>query len=169
MLHSPSHSRFRVLGRAGPRGGFALLAVAASLLAGPSAPGAIRGERPQTVAAATVVSGSARVRDGDTIVVSGVPVRLAGLHCDERGARAGERAAAAMRRLVADGGVVCRLSDRRSYDRRIGTCAVAGRDLGEALIRQGLCARCPRHDADGRYVPAQRAAGPWPSRLPPYC
>jgi hypothetical protein len=46
---------------------------------------------PATSAGSTI-SGHVQVRDGDTIVVSGVPVRLRGLHCDERGTAAGERA-----------------------------------------------------------------------------
>ena len=42
------------------------------------------------------------VRDGDTIEVRGLPVRIANLDCAERGACAGDRATALMRQLAGD-------------------------------------------------------------------
>ena len=82
------------------------------------------------------------VRDGDTIEVSGVPVRIANLDCAETGTRTGEIATARVRRLVARARMDCALSGRKSYDRHVGTCALPdGRDLGEVLIAEGTCAR----------------------------
>ena len=117
----------------------------------------------------TTVSGLDRIRDGDTLVVGGVPVRLSGLHCPERNEPGGAAATRAVAALAARTGVACTLTDRRSYDRRIGQCRAGDLDLAEALIRQGLCARCPRHDRDGRYSAAQDAAGPWRGPMPRYC
>jgi endonuclease YncB( thermonuclease family) len=109
------------------------------------------------------------VRDGDTIVVRGTPVRLAGLHCPELRERGGKAAADAMRSLVSARAVYCALSGARSHDREVGTCRVGALDLAQALIRDGRCARCPRFDPEGRYHAAQSAAGPWRGALPRYC
>ena len=83
------------------------------------------------------------VRDGDTIEVANTPVRIANLDCAERGDADGPRATARMSELVARQEVVCDLEGRMSYDREVGTCALAlsGEDLGEILIREGVCER----------------------------
>lgn len=60
------------------------------------------------------------VRDGDTIEVAGVPVRLQGLTCDERGTPLGMVATAAMRDLVRGQRVACDLTGERTYDREVG-------------------------------------------------
>jgi endonuclease YncB( thermonuclease family) len=82
------------------------------------------------------------IRDGDTIEVSGVPVRIANLDCAERGTTAGDRATAAMRRIASGATAICALEGRMSYDRQVGVCSVSGvGDVGEALISSGACAR----------------------------
>ena len=115
------------------------------------------------------VTGSVRVRDGDTIVVSGIPVRLQGLHCPENGEPGGADATAAMRSLTSGNTVQCTLNGERTYDRSVGTCFADGQDLASMLIRQGVCARCPRYDPEMRYASAQRDAGPWRRSMPGYC
>ncbi|GAB4282657.1 MAG: hypothetical protein Kow0058_01190 [Roseovarius sp.] len=81
------------------------------------------------------------VRDGDTVELHGVPVRIANLDCAARDTAAGRAATRAMRRLVRGVSLECRLSGRQSYDREVGTCALPdGRDLGAVLIEAGLCA-----------------------------
>lgn len=83
-----------------------------------------------------------RVRDGDTIVVGLVPIRLANLDCAEKGTVAGDKATARLRDLVADVQVTCRLEGRKSYDREFGRCALPdGQDLGEVLVEKGECRR----------------------------
>ena len=80
------------------------------------------------------------VRDGDTIELAGVPVRIANLDCPEQRTAAGRRATNRMRHLAAAGPVACRLSGRRSYDREIGLCRLFdGRDMGAVLVSEGLC------------------------------
>lgn len=83
----------------------------------------------------------AHVRDGDTIVVGQTPIRFTDVDCPENGTPEGERATQALRRMVAGQQVECRLEGRRSYDREIGICSLAGRNLGLALVAQGLCLR----------------------------
>jgi endonuclease YncB( thermonuclease family) len=81
-----------------------------------------------------------RVRDGDTVEISDIPVRISNLDCPEHGTDAGWRATQQMYRLARDGPFSCRLSGRRSHDREIGTCRLPdGRDLGRAMISQGVC------------------------------
>lgn len=82
------------------------------------------------------------VRDGDTIEVEGIPVRIANLDCAERGSTAGDRASQRMRDLVKTGAMTCRLEGRKSYDREVGTCRLSdGRDVGEVLIGEAVCER----------------------------
>ena len=83
------------------------------------------------------------VRDGDTIEVGDVAVRIANLDCAERGTAEGQAASRRMAELVAGEAVACALEGRRSYDREVGTCALGqtGADLGETLIAEGVCGR----------------------------
>lgn len=83
-----------------------------------------------------------RVRDGDTIEVSGTPIRFGSLDCAERGSTSGDRATARMRSLISDQELVCHLNGRTSYDRKIGRCILEdGRDLASVMIDEGLCSR----------------------------
>lgn len=82
------------------------------------------------------------VRDGDTIEVSGRPIRLAALDCAESGTIAGNAATRRMKALVSGEQVKCSLTGRRSYDRWIGSCRLAsGQDVADVLIGEGLCGR----------------------------
>ena len=90
-----------------------------------------------------VLNGSVtHVRDGDTIVVSGTPIRFAKLDCAELGTASGERAKQKMVQLVNGHRLECRLSGRRSYDRIIGECDLPdGRSLSGVMIGEGYCSR----------------------------
>ncbi len=82
------------------------------------------------------------VRDGDTIEVAEVPVRLGSLDCAERDTPAGRIATAWMQQLVAGISLTCALNGRTSHDRQIGSCALPdGRDLAALMIREGYCRR----------------------------
>lgn len=83
-----------------------------------------------------------RVRDGDTIVVGLIPIRIANLDCAESGTSAGERATSRAKELIAGQILTCRLEGRRSYDREVGICTLeGGMDFGEVLIAEGYCSR----------------------------
>ncbi len=82
------------------------------------------------------------VRDGDTIEVTGRPIRLDKLDCAETGSVAGEAATRRMRALVSGQRVTCTLTGERSYDRWIGSCQLAdGRDIAGVMIGERLCRR----------------------------
>jgi endonuclease YncB( thermonuclease family) len=83
-----------------------------------------------------------RVRDGDTVVVGDVPIRLGSLDCSEMNTTAGQRAAGRMRSLVSAETLTCHLNGRESYDRKIGSCRLPdGRDVAAVMIQEGLCDR----------------------------
>ena len=84
------------------------------------------------------------VRDGDTIEVGGVAVRLAGLAAPEWDEPGGRAATSAMRRMVDGRQVRCKLDGSRTYDRCAGVCYLDGRDNAAELVRAGLERDCPR-------------------------
>jgi endonuclease YncB( thermonuclease family) len=106
--------------------------------------------------AAPTISGSARVIDGDTVVVAGTTVRLKGVDAAELGTARGEDARRVMDRLVT-GRLTCRLTGEKTHGREVGYCATAdGTDINLAIIAQGAALACPRYD--DRYVPFEQAA-----------
>lgn len=107
------------------------------------------------------------VRDGDTIEVEGVAVRLQGLHAPEMGEMYGRAARAFMIDLVDGKRVRCDLSGERSHDRQIGICYLGRTDIAAELIKEGLGRDCPRFSG-GKYrrleTDSARAI-----QLPSYC
>lgn len=97
------------------------------------------------------VAAQVQVRDGDTIVVAGTPVRLNGVDAPELGTRAGQDARRWMVNFLAGRGVNCRLNGERSHDRWVGLCFVDGKDIGAALIAAGHALDCRRYSG-GRYA-----------------
>jgi micrococcal nuclease len=114
------------------------------------------------------------VRDGDTIVVGSMPIRLNGLAAPEGDEPRGEAARRAMVELV-DGRVLrCELTGRRTYDRCVGVCYVNGTDVEAIMVRKGFARDCPRFSG-GRHAEAERQAAAAGARigrtygLPGYC
>lgn len=107
------------------------------------------------------------VRDGNTIEVEEVAVRLNGVVTPELKEPRGRESKEFMTRLVAGKTVNCDLNGLRNYDRAIGTCYLDGQDIGASIISAGLARDCARHSG-GRYDEFDTAA----SRrlpLPGYC
>ena len=105
-------------------------------------------------AAAREVSGKASIRDADTIVVRGVPVRLNGVDAPETNTRAGREATTFMKRLLRGETVACRLNGDRTHDRWVGVCYIQMEgqwaDIGAILIANGYALDCRRYSG-GRY------------------
>lgn len=108
-----------------------------------------------------VLTGAARIVDGDTLVVAGRRVRLAGLDAPEmdqlclregRDYPCGIVARDALRTLLAGREPSCAIEGRDRYGRDLGRCSVAGADLGADLVRRGLAV------AYGAYTPEENAA-----------
>jgi endonuclease YncB( thermonuclease family) len=110
-----------------------------------------------------------RVRDGDTIEVQEIPIRLGGLSAPERGEVGGAAAKRLMIGLTLDRTATCELNGEVTYDRLVGRCWVDGLDLAVLMIEAKVAARCPRYDPKEFYAAAQEQAGPWPWPLPEYC
>ena len=105
----------------------------------------------------TLIGKVSFVRDGDTIEVGGIAIRLNGISAPEQRQPYGPDATAFMGWLVMEKEVTCKLNGERSRGRLIGICFLEDVDIGEAIIREGLARDCPRY-SDGRYAEAEREA-----------
>jgi endonuclease YncB( thermonuclease family) len=97
------------------------------------------------------------VRDGDTIEVAHLPVRLNGLATPEGDEPGGSAATRAMREMVSGRIVRCELDGERTHDRCVAVCYLEGRDLAAEMVRAGLARDCPRFSG-GRYRAAETQA-----------
>ena len=90
------------------------------------------------------------VRDGDTIEVNGVAIRLSALDCPERGISEGESAnEVAQNFLWAE--ATCELTGAKTYDRLVGYCIVGGQDFGLFMMRNSACKVWKKYDVWDRY------------------
>jgi micrococcal nuclease len=120
--------------------------------------------------AEAILTGHARVRDGDTIEIGAVPVRLKGIAAPERDEPGGAEATEAMRRLIGDREVRCELTGERTHRRAVGYCTAGATDLNGAMVRGGWALSCPRYSM--RYVGLEPRAGTVQRsryKLPEYC
>ena len=108
------------------------------------------------------------MRDGDTLEIVGVPIRLQGLHAPELGEDGGQAAKRFMQDLVAGETLRCELTGEQTYDRFVATCFLAGTDVAAALIRAGLGRDCPRFSG-GRYAGLETDQAIERFPLPDYC
>lgn len=107
------------------------------------------------------------VRDGDTIEIGEIAVRLNGLHAPELDEQGGRQAKAFMERLVSGRQVTCELNGERSYDRLIGRCYLGNDDIAGVLVSAGLGRDCPRYSGGCYRSLEQPSAQRF--RLPGYC
>lgn len=91
-------------------------------------------------------SGTARVIDGDSIVVDGREIRLKGIdapelaqicHRDGNPWRCGEEAQRQLRFFVRGGDVECEGSEYDQHGRLLGVCRIAGRDVNGWMVKEG--------------------------------
>ncbi|HEX6142511.1 MAG TPA: thermonuclease family protein [Geminicoccaceae bacterium] len=114
------------------------------------------------------------VRDGDTIEVGGLPIRLDGVAAPERDERGGRKATRTMKKLVRNETLWCDLTGEGTYDRCVAICYVDVRDVGAVMVHRGVARDC-RAFSGGRYARLEQAAVERGSRireiyrLPSYC
>ena len=108
------------------------------------------------------------VRDVDTIVVAGTPVRLNGLDGPETSTRVGREARTFMTRLVRGEAVFCQLNGDRTYDRWVGTCFLDGQDIAAIAVANGHALDCRRYSG-GRYRDLETSAARSRIRRAGYC
>jgi endonuclease YncB( thermonuclease family) len=125
----------------------------------------------------TSVSGAARIIDGDTLVISSVHVRLAGIDAEELFEPNGPLARNQLVRLTEGFTVSCTLG-AWSYNRRIGVCRAQGLPLGvaepgqltlnAAMVASGAALDCARYSG-GMYRHLEPAGARDRLRQKPYC
>jgi micrococcal nuclease len=108
------------------------------------------------------------VRDGDTIEVGKVPIRLIGVSAPELKEPLGKQSRQFMRGLVLGKAVRCELTGVKTYDRFVGTCLLGEVDIGAAVIEAGLALDCQRYSG-GRYADLEKASARMSIQLPRYC
>ena len=91
------------------------------------------------------------VRDGDTLEIENIPVRLAALDCPENNTPEG-RYATKIAKQFEGSQASCELTGAKSYDRFVGYCSINGKDYGEILISQSACRVWRKYDIWERYV-----------------
>lgn len=101
-------------------------------------PGKPRPAAPQ-LRAGQVLEGRCHVIDGDTIVIAGTHIRLAGIDAPELDQPYGQKAKFAMIALCKGQTVRAILTEGMTYERVVAKCLLPdGTDLSAALVAQGL-------------------------------
>ena len=109
--------------------------------------------------ASIVISGQARVIDGDTIQIGATRIRLEGIDAPEAGQvcpartahntanplktpnpqwQAGKIASATLQRIVRGRDVICRATGHGRFGRLLGRCTTGREDIGAMMVRNGL-------------------------------
>ena len=117
---------------------------------------------------ATTATAQVHVRDADTIVVSGTPVRLNGVDAPELGTRAGQDARRWMVNYLSGKTIECDLNGERTHDRWVGICYANGQDIGAAVIAAGHALDCARYSGS-RYRHLETPAAKSRLRRAGYC
>ena len=90
------------------------------------------------------------VRDGDTIEVNGIAIRLSALDCPERGTRDGEHANRLAQQFL-NTKAVCELTGAKTYDRLVGYCSIENQDFGLFMMQNSACKVWKKYDVWDRY------------------
>ena len=99
----------------------------------------------------TVLTGKVtHVRDGDTIEVNNVPIRLAALDCPERGTQKGDYATELAKKFQGLQ-ATCELTGAKTYDRLVGYCEINGADFGAYMMDNSSCKVWEKYDVWDRY------------------
>ena len=100
----------------------------------------------QTVLTGTVT----HVRDGDTIEVNKVPIRLAALDCPESGTQKGDTASRIAQQFLGSQ-AKCELTGAKTYYRLVGYCEINGADFGRYMMETSSCKVWEKYDVWDRY------------------
>jgi endonuclease YncB( thermonuclease family) len=94
-----------------------------------------------------MITGAARVIDGDSLVINGREMRIRGIDAPEarqtctvsgKPVNCGREAAAALRRWIARGPAACSGNEIDRYGRLLVVCRINGTDIGADLVRNGF-------------------------------
>lgn len=111
---------------------------------------------------------SISVADGDSFRMNGQRYRLQDIDAPElhqnckdaagREWRCGRRARDELRKILARGPVQCRTVSKDRFGRVVALCSVGGRDVGEAMVREGWATAYKGRGFSSRYVSAENEA-----------
>lgn len=118
--------------------------------------------------ATTAAAGGLQVRDADTIVVDGTPVRLNGVDAPELGSCSGQDAKRWIVNFLRGKNIECSLNGERTHDRWVGVCYADGKDIVAAVIAAGHALDCVRYSG-GRYRHLETSAAKSRLRRAGYC
>ena len=90
------------------------------------------------------------VRDGDTIEVDGIAIRLSALDCPENGTQKGNQATKIAKQFQGSQ-AQCELTVAKTYDRLVGYCSVGGKDFGLFMMENSSCKVWEKYDVWDRY------------------
>ena len=145
-----------------PRVAFALVPVVLSLFA--TVPGFARNAA--VIPPSGVVSGQARIIDGDTIDIDGTRIRLEGIDAPEAAQTCtgadgeawacGREATREMAAMTRDRSVDCTSRGLDKYGRMLGICFTGGVDLNAEMVKRGYAWAFVRYSV--RYVAEETAA-----------
>src|SRR5258707_13665950 len=120
-----------------------------------------------SAALADSLSGQASVIDGDTLEIHSTRIRLWGIDAPESSQlcrddeslqyQCGAKAANELDTFIARRPVDCSPVSLDQYGRTVAVCSIAGVDVGEWLVRNGLALDWPMY-SKGKYDNAQRDA-----------
>ena len=109
-----------------------------------------------------------KVRDGDTIEIGPIAVRLKGVSAPELKEPLGHKSKAFLVDLVMGKNIRCGLNGDKTYDRFVGNCFLRGQDIGASVISAGLALDCPRYSG-GLYRNFELKIAKKQIKLPRYC
>ena len=110
----------------------------------PSAPALATGTIDRSFTPRTVQITVTQIRAGDLILAGRFQVRLYGIAAPSFGTPLGSDAVQFLNTMIRNRQISCRLTGEGFKDAEVGTCHLAGRDIAEELVREGLALPCPR-------------------------
>ena len=106
---------------------------------------------PSTPIGPQVLAGKVtHVRDGDTIEVNGIPIRLSALNCPEKGTQKGDYATRLAKQFYGSQ-AICELTGAKTYGRLVGYCSINGADFGQYMMQNSSCKVWEKFDVWDRY------------------
>jgi endonuclease YncB( thermonuclease family) len=90
------------------------------------------------------------VRDGDTIIIGAIPIRLAALNCPEKDTNKGKYATEIAKQFLGEM-ANCDLTGAKTYDRFVGYCLINGNDFGQFMMQNSSCKVWKKFDVMKKY------------------
>ena len=101
--------------------------------------------KPSRTPTTDTLKGKCHVIDGDTIVISGTKIRIAGIDAPELDHPWGKKSKFAVISMCKGKIVTAHIKDEVSYDRIVAKCYLPdGTDIAAALVQQGLALDWPK-------------------------